>query len=148
MLAYSTTKYGGVKHTSLASSDCIVDLPMDKLAPLNKFLQENLALTDWIIIIDSFMGDLSFFLLCVFWISDVLKASTFLIATALQVLTKCFLIQGYMMQMSRQKEGHLWSFPGMHSALAHYFDTDDFYFSGHMAMAAMYFYVFFQLKEQ
>ncbi len=148
MLAYSTTKYGGVKHTSLAPSDCIVDYPMEKMAPLNRFFQENEVGLNWLIMIDSFMGDLSFFLLFMFWIADILKASTFLIVAILQSFTKCYLIQGYMMQMSRQKEGHLWSFPGMHALLAHYFDTDDFYFSGHMAMAAMYFYCFFQLKEQ
>jgi hypothetical protein len=39
-------------------------------------------------------------------------------------------------------EGFLWFFPGIYSLFVPYFDTNDFYFSGHLAMNATLLYEF------
>jgi len=114
--------------------ECIRDYFFDWTEDWNQFFVDNVPWKDFMIIKSSFGIDammLSFLLIFFCWGSTMrLPAGLIFFYPTRNVLQAVFLMG--------RLDGFLWSHPGLQSLTVPYFDTNDFYFSGHTGSTVMY----------
>ena len=118
----------------LTKEQCIIDYPFEWTKDWNQFFVDNVWWKDFMIIQSSVGIDVmmfSFLVIYFFWGSTWrLPASLIFFYPTRNVLQAIFLMG--------RLPGFLWSHPGIMSLTVPYFDTNDFYFSGHVGSTVMY----------
>ena len=122
------------KKQVLAEGECLRDYTFVWTESINEFFVDNTGWKDFLIIQSSIGIDfmmLSF--LFIFWV----WGGTLRIAGALALFYPVRNVIQTIFLMGRPK-GFLWSYPGIHSLTVPYFDTNDFYFSGHVGSTTVF----------
>ena len=146
VLLYSSQKGGGVKKDVLGPQDCLRDLTFEWSDGLNDFFLNNLPARDWVIMFNSFWYDVTLIAILFLFRADKLQATTFGIALMISSTTKTF-IQSMLLTFART-QGYNYFFPGLYSAIVPYHDILDFYYSGHLATAAILICTMYSLHKQ
>ena len=118
----------------LAEDECIRDYPFEWTEEWNQFFVDNSGWKDFMIIKSSVGIDfvlISYLVIYFFW------GSTWRLPGALGFFYPIRNVIQAIFLMGRL-DGFLWSHPGIMSLTVPYFDTNDFYFSGHTGSMVMY----------
>jgi len=125
---------------TMEPTECFVDLTFEYTGWLNDFFRTNLFWRDMLMISDAFLIDItllySLFALC----NEEIKSFRIVIATIFYTSFKVQ-FQQHVAQLGRLP-GYMFFYPGMPSMSVPYFDVNDFYFSGHMALTFVLIYEF------
>lgn len=136
MLAIITgSNQGGKKIDFLPKDQCLQDLTFEWLSVANQYLLENLVLRNWVIMFNSMWLDVTVCLFLFLFKADKLPSLTFALALVITALTKT-LTQQSLLTLGRQA-GFNYYFPGFYATIVPYHDVLDFFYSGHMATAAI-----------
>jgi len=122
------------KTDMVPAGQCIVDYSFEMSAGLNYWFREHIQFKNAYLIYSAFLMDvlmLTFMVLFYFhWNSIRLVFSLILFYPPRQVIQGLFLIA--------RPVGFLRSFPGIHAITIPYFDTNDFYWSGHVGSSSVF----------
>ena len=113
---------------------CIIDYSFEMSSGINIWLREHIDFKNVYMIYSHLLMDIlfcSFMVLFYFkWNSVRLVFSLILFYPPRQIIQGLFLVG--------RPIGFLWFFPGIHSLIIPYFDTNDFYWSGHVGSSATF----------
>jgi len=132
MAALSATRSG--KTDMVPAGQCIIDYTFEMSASLNIWFREHIELKDAYMIYSAFLMDVLMFTFMVLfyfhWNTIRLVFSLLLFYPPRQIIQGLFLIG--------RPIGFLWFFPGIHAMTIPYFDTNDFYWSGHVGSSSTF----------
>ena len=118
----------------LSEGECLRDYTFVWTGKINKFFVDHKTWKDFSIIQSSCGIDFMMFsFLVIFW----WKGTTLRVAGALIIFYPTRNVIQAIFLMGRPV-GFLWSYPGIISLTVPYFDTNDFYFSGHVGSSTMF----------
>lgn len=119
---------------ALGPDECLRDYTFIWTERVNVWFRDNIAIKDGYMIYAAFLMDfmiLSFLVFFFFfWKSSRLIGALLLFYPVRQTIQNNFLIS--------RPAGFLWYYPGLHSLTIPYFDTNDFYFSGHVGSSTTF----------
>lgn len=130
----------------LGDDDCVVDQTFLWTDSINTFSTQHLGFRDFTVILSNFMFDVSVFGLFLLYYLDVFHSVQIFITITFNSAFKTF-IENYAFQMSKPK-GFIWYFPGLYSLVCPSFDIDDFYFSGHVAIAVTCTLILYKVSQR
>ena len=119
----------------LAEDECLRDYPFVWTEKLNTFFVENKSWKDFLII-QSSVG-IDFMIISYLLYTFFCYGGTFRVILAMIVFYPFRSVNQSLFLMGRPV-GFLWSYPGIIALTVPYFDTNDFYFSGHVGSTTMF----------
>jgi hypothetical protein len=118
----------------LAQGECLRDYTFVWTQSINTFLINNVPWKDFTIIQSSIGIDgmmVSYLLIFAYYGTTMRLSCCLMMFYPTRNIIQAIFLMG-------RPVGFLWSFPGVHSLTVPYFDTNDFYFSGHVGSTTMF----------
>lgn len=131
---------------SVSATQCVVDRTFEFTDKINSFTRQNLWFRDMLFIANNFCYDITIVSILYFFYKGQIKQCACFMGFLMSALTKAF-VEDHLMTMY-QPPGFNWYFPGIYSIMVPFHDINDFYFSGHISIAALLCYCLYGLKRR